>query len=76
MSDQRIVALVGEVGHGKILLLNMLMGKRFLSDMGARSCTRTLQFGHTPKDGILVMDTPGFHASEEVAVGDQFLFAL
>jgi hypothetical protein len=67
MSNQRIIALVGKVGHGKTLLLNKLTGKRFPSNMGARSCTTTLQFGCTPQDGILVVDTPGFHASEDVA---------
>jgi predicted GTPase len=67
MSDQLIIALVGKVGHGKTLLLNKLTGKRFPSNMGARSCTRTLQFGYTPQNDILVVDTPGFYASEDVA---------
>jgi hypothetical protein len=67
MSDQLIIALVGKVGHGKTLLLNKLTGRRFPSNMGARSCTRTLQFGYTPQNDILVVDTPGFYASEDVA---------
>lgn len=67
MLSLTIVALVGKVGHGKTMLLNKLTGKRFPSNMGARSCTRTLQFGYTPKNEILVVDTPGFYASEDIA---------
>ena len=67
MPNQTIIALVGKVGHGKTLLLNKLTGKRFPSNMGARSCTRTLQFGYTSHNDILVVDTPGFYASEDVA---------
>lgn len=67
MYNQQIVALVGKVGHGKTLLLNKLTGERYPSDAGARSCTRTLQFGYSKLNGLLVVDTPGFYASDNVA---------
>ena len=35
--------------------------------MRACSCTRTLQWGHTPQNHILVGDTPGFYATDDVA---------
>ena len=62
-----VVALVGKLGHGKTLLLNKVAGTSFLSNMGARSCTRTLQFGYSRQNRITVVDTPGFCASDDVA---------
>jgi GTPase SAR1 family protein len=67
LTDQPVVALVGKVGHGKTLLLNKLTGSRFESNMKARSCTRTLQHGLAQDLGIMVVDTPGFCASDDVA---------
>jgi GTP-binding protein EngB required for normal cell division len=61
------IALVGKLGHGKTFLLNKLTGKHFPCHMGARSCTRTLQFGYSQQNSILVVDTPGFCASDDVA---------
>lgn len=62
-----VVALVGKLGHGKTALLNKLTGTRFPSNMGARSCTRTLQYGYTRQNEILTVDTPGFCASDDIA---------
>lgn len=62
-----IVALVGMVGHGKTCLLNKVTGTRFPSHAGAKSCTRTLQYGYTRLEKIPVVDTPGFYASDDVA---------
>jgi GTPase SAR1 family protein len=61
------VALVGKVGHGKTFLLNKLTGSRFLSSASASSCTRTLQYGYSTQKQVLVVDTPGFYASDNLA---------
>eukprot|EP00957_Ditylum_brightwellii_P131800 10051174-Ditylum_brightwellii.AAC.1 len=66
-SSSRNIALVGKLGHGKTHLLNKLCGKHFPSHMGAKSCTRTLQFGCTKQHKMCVIDTPGFCASDDVA---------
>jgi GTP-binding protein EngB required for normal cell division len=67
MQIPSVVALVGKVGHGKTCLLNKVTGRRLPSHAGAKSCTRTLQFGYTRHEKITVVDTPGFYASDDVA---------
>lgn len=62
-----VVALVGKIGHGKTFILNKVAGTRHLSHMGAGSVTRTLQFGECKESGIMVVDTPGFYASDDIA---------
>lgn len=61
------VALLGKLGHGKTYLLNKLTGGNYPSTSAAKSCTRQLQFGRTLHHGIVVIDTPGFFASDDVA---------
>lgn len=61
------VVLLGKLGHGKTYLLNKLTGGNFPSTSASMSCTRQLQFGRTRQHGIVVIDTPGFFASEDVA---------
>lgn len=63
----KAVALVGRLGHGKTYLLNKLTGTAFPSTMSPRSCTDHLQYGYTRTKDILVIDTPGFYSSEDVA---------
>lgn len=65
--NDRVVALVGKVGSGKTFLLNKLTGMRLPSNAGARSCTKTLQFGYTKREELLVIDTPGFYSSDNLA---------
>mmetsp|Transcript_24787 Transcript_24787/g.68592 ORF Transcript_24787/g.68592 Transcript_24787/m.68592 type:complete len:462 (+) Transcript_24787:1938-3323(+) len=62
-----VIALVGKIGHGKTFILNKVAGTRHLSHMGAGSVTRTLQFGECKDSGIMVVDTPGFYASDDIA---------
>jgi 50S ribosome-binding GTPase len=67
MKTPDIVALVGKVGHGKTFLLNKLTGSRFLSNASPTSCTRTMQYGYSKHEKLLVVDTPGFYASDSLA---------
>lgn len=67
LNSPPVVALIGKLGHGKTFLLNKVTGTRFASNMGSTSCTRTLQYGYTPQSGVLVVDTPGFYASDDLA---------
>lgn len=62
-----VIVLVGKLGHGKTHLLNKLTGQNFPSNIGAMSCTQVMQYGYSRKNGILVIDTPGFCASDDVA---------
>jgi tRNA U34 5-carboxymethylaminomethyl modifying GTPase MnmE/TrmE len=61
------VVLLGKLGHGKTYLLNKLTGEHFPSTCSNSSCTRQLQFGRMRQHGIVVIDTPGFFASDDVA---------
>jgi len=68
MSTPSVVALVGKLGHGKTYLLNKLTGTSYDSNMGASSCTQTLQFGYSQRyKEIMVVDMPGFGASDDIA---------
>jgi 50S ribosome-binding GTPase len=67
MTTPNIVALVGKVGHGKTFLLNKLTGSHFLSSASPNSCTRTLQYGYSKHEKLLVVDTPGFYVSDSLA---------
>ena len=67
MHHPRAVALVGKLGHGKTFLLNKVTGTRFPSSANTKSCTRQLQYGYSQNAKVLVIDTPGFYASDDVA---------
>lgn len=67
MKTSPVVALVGKIGHGKTYLLNKLTNSRYPSDSGAKSCTRSLQFEFSTDKKLLVVDTPGFYASDNLA---------
>jgi 50S ribosome-binding GTPase len=62
-----IVALFGQVGNGKTSLLNKLTGQHFPVSAGGVSCTIQLQYGFSRRQGICIVDTPGFFASSDVA---------
>jgi GTP-binding protein EngB required for normal cell division len=66
MTAQQVVALFGRQGHGKTTLMNRVTNSRFPVTSGARSCTTQLQFSTTPREGIVCVDTPGFHSSQDV----------
>jgi GTP-binding protein EngB required for normal cell division len=66
-SPIRTLVLVGKLGHGKTSVINRICGAHFLSQMGARSCTTSLQFGSTRKYGLRIVDTPGLYSSERIA---------
>jgi 50S ribosome-binding GTPase len=61
-----VVTLLGKLGHGKTYLLNKLTGTSFPSDARGKSCTRHLQYGYSKKEGFVIVDTPGFYASDDV----------
>lgn len=67
MTAQQVITLFGRQGHGKLTMINKVTGSRFLVSSGARSYTTHLQFKKTLRHGILCVDTPGFHASQDVA---------
>mmetsp|Transcript_9809 Transcript_9809/g.13149 ORF Transcript_9809/g.13149 Transcript_9809/m.13149 type:complete len:463 (-) Transcript_9809:325-1713(-) len=67
MVASRKIALLGKIGHGKTNILNKLCGAHFPSNIAAKSCTRSIQSGFSIKNGILIIDTPGFHSSEDIA---------
>jgi 50S ribosome-binding GTPase len=67
LTDPAIVTFLGRVGHGKTMLLNKLCATNFPSDARRRTCTNQLQFGYTKQKGYVVVDTPGFFASDDVA---------
>lgn len=67
MEDQRYIVFLGKVGHGKTRLLNELTDSKYVSSAAASSCTRRLQLGCIPRTNIVVVDTPGFYSSEDVA---------
>lgn len=66
-SSTTAIALVGKLGHGKTFLLNKLTGTSFPSDSRPQTCTTHLQYGYTHNHDILVIDTPGFCASDDLA---------
>jgi hypothetical protein len=66
MSTPVVVTLLGKLGHGKTYILNKVTGSKYPSDSRGRSCTLHLQFGYTKTEGIVVVDTPGFYASDDV----------
>jgi len=65
--SSKAVALVGKLGHGKTFLLNKLTETSFPSDSRARSCTDHVQYGFTRNNDMLILDTPGFYSSDDVA---------
>jgi GTP-binding protein EngB required for normal cell division len=65
MVDERTVAVLGKLGHGKTRIVNALCKTTYASEMSVRSCTTKLQWGRT-NSGIRVIDTPGFYSSEDI----------
>lgn len=60
------IVFFGKVGHGKTRITNLLCGTKYASQMTAQSCTRQLQFGKSLRNGIHVIDTPGFYSAEDI----------
>jgi 50S ribosome-binding GTPase len=67
MTARKVVALFGRQGHGKTTVMNRVTNSRRNVSSGATSCTKTLEFYSTPREGIVVVDTPGFYSSNDVA---------
>lgn len=63
-SENNII-LFGSVGAGKTTLINKLCGIDLITKSDGFSCTRNVQFSHTP-DGNIILDFPGLNAAEEI----------
>lgn len=67
ISEMGAVAFFGKVGAGKTNLLNNLCGTRYPSQAQAESCTRCSQDGCSKKNRIVIIDSAGLEAKQEVA---------
>ena len=64
--SQNNIVLFGSVGNGKTSLLNKICGKFYeVSDRGY-SCTRTIQFDHSIKHDMIIIDFPGLNAVKDI----------
>ena len=64
-SSQNNIILFGSVGAGKTTLKNKICGISLITKYDGFSCTRDVQFGHSP-DRNIILDFLGLNAAEEI----------
>ena len=65
-SSRPVVAVFGALGSGKTTLVNKVCGTHLPVSSGTDSCTKTVGWGANERHNILVLDTPGFGALDDV----------